>query len=405
MNSVLRTVIIDSDADSRAAVRRILAGTTTTAIVGEFADVRDATLLEIEARRPDLLVVEVKLDGGDAPGGVRLVEHLVRTFRDTAIFVTAPPTTGDLPMRLLRAGAFEYLPRPLDRADVLAGLDKVARVRRGIAPARRVGRVTSIFSPRGGLGATTIAANVAVCLARQAPDSTLLVDFDTRQSDVATFLALRPAYSVLDAFENIERLDEMFLRGLLVKHASGLWILPGPSRVERFSLTAEQVRAGLEIVRSHFDHVVLDLRHDLDPGTVAALEASDTILFLTALTVSALRSSAAALAAFRHLVINSQKVRLVVMRETSGGDVTLRHVKESLGVAASWRVPSDWQTAVAAVNAGEPLVTMAPRSKIARTVAQVAASLTATGSEEAEPRKSGSLLRALLSPTKLVRAS
>ena len=126
---------------------------------------------------------------------------------------------------------------------------------------------------------TTLATNLAVCLAERSPGSTILIDLDTRQSDIATFLNLRQTYSVLDALENLERLDESFLHGLLVKHASGLWVLPGPTRIERSQLPAEQVQAALEIIRSHFGHVVLDLRHDFDPGTIAALEASDTILY------------------------------------------------------------------------------------------------------------------------------
>src|SRR5260370_16368841 len=86
----------------------------------------------------------------------------------------------------------------------------------------------------------------------------------------------------------------------------------------------------LEIIRSHYDHVMLDLRHDLDPGTITALEASDTILFLTSLTVSALRSGAAGLAAFRHLGLNLQRVKAVIMREGTGQDATLTHAHQTL---------------------------------------------------------------------------
>jgi pilus assembly protein CpaE len=237
-------------------------------------------------------------------------------------------------------------------------------------------------------------------MAEQSPDSTLLVELDTRQSDIATFLDLRPPYSVLDAFENIERMDESFLRGLLTKHSSGLLVLPGPARMERAQLNAEQVHAGLEIIRSHFDHIVLDLRHDLDPATIVGLEASDTIVFLTSLTVSALRSGAAALAAFRHLGVDLQKVKVVMMREDTGEDVTLKHARETLGLPVYWKTPSDYQAVVSSINSGRPVVTGSPRSKIAKNLRQLADILIAGAgtSTQTPARRPASLLGMVWSP-------
>jgi pilus assembly protein CpaE len=256
-----------------------------------------------------------------------------------------------------------------------------------------------VFSTKGGLGVTTLATNLAVCLAERSPGSTILIDLDTRQSDVATFLNLRATYSVLDAIENLDRLDESFLYGLLVKHSSGLLVLPGPTRIERTQFSAEQVQAALEIIRSHFDHVVLDLRHDFDPGTIAALEASSTILYLTSLTVSALRSGSAGLAALRHLGLNLQRVKVVVMREGTGEDVTLKHAQEALGLPVYWRTPSDYSTVVSSINSGQPVVTAAPRSKIARNLRELAGGLHRPGSpSRSGAARSSSLMRLVWTP-------
>src|SRR5262245_39819423 len=236
-------------------------------------------------------------------------------------------------------------------------------------------RITSVYAPKGGLGVTTIATNLAVCLAERTPGQTILVDLDTRQSDIATFLNLHPTYSVLDAFESLERLDETYLRGLILKHASGLMVLPGPTRMERIQLGGEQVRTGLEIIRSCFPNVVLDLRHDLDTGTISALEASDTVLFLVGLDVCTLRSGAAGLTVFRQLGLNMQKVRVVVMRENTGNDVTLKHATDTLGVPVFWRTPSDYHSMVRSINKGEPVVAASPRSRIAKNLRQLAGTL------------------------------
>jgi len=161
------------------------------------------------------------------------------------------------------------------------------------------------------------------------------------------------------------------LQGLMVRHASGLWVLPGPARMERGYLNGEQVQAGLEMLRGHSDQVVLDLRHDMDPGTIAALEAADTVLFLTSLNVSALRSGTATLAAFRHLGLDLKKVKVVVMRDGTGEDVTVKHVRETLGLPVYWKTPSEYAPVVASINNGRPVVTEAPRSKFAKNVREL----------------------------------
>ena len=193
--------------------------------------------------------------------------------------------------------------------------------------------MVSAFSTKGGLGVTTVAINLAVCLAERAPDNTLLIELDTRQSDIATFLDLRPTYSVLDAFENIDRLDESFLRGLLTRHSSGLWVLPGPLRMERTQLNGDQVRAGLEIIRSHFDHVVLDLRHDTSSGHhrgARGLRHDPVPHQPRGIGPAVGRGRARRLPPCSGSI--PSKIKMVVMREDTGEDVTFKHAREALGV-------------------------------------------------------------------------
>ena len=373
MTPTFRTIIV---ADPGSPLKGLLASSSATLVVGEFKRLSQA-MQEGPSRRPDLVIADLPEDRTGGPDGppARMVEALARTFPEAAVFVTGPSVSADFVIEVIRAGAVEFLRRPVQEGDLASALEKLLRIRRPTLPAARPGRITSVFSTKGGLGVTTVATNLAVCLAERAPGRTILIDLDTRQSDVATFLNLRPTYSVVDALENPDRLDASFLQGLVVRHASGLVVLPGPTRVERGQLVAEQVKVTLEIIRSHYDHVILDLRHDLDPGTITALEASDTILFLTSLTVSALRSGAAGLAAFRHLGLNLQRVKAVIMREGTGEDVTLKHAHETLGVPIHWRTPSDYPTVVSAINNGEPVVSASPRSKIARNLRELAGGL------------------------------
>ena len=269
----------------------------------------------------------------------------------------------------------------MERGDLTAALEKLTRVRGDRRPAPgRPAAWSSAFSTKGGLGVTTVAINLAVCLAEKAPDNTLLIELDTRQSDIATFLDLRPTYSVLDAFENIDRLDESFLRGLLARHSSGLWVLPGPLRMERAQLNGEQVRPGSRSsARTSTTWCSTSGTTSIAGDDSRRSRPPTPSLFLTSLEVSALRSGAAGLAAFRLLGLDPHKIKVVVMREDTGEDVTLKHAREALGVPVYWRTPSDYQAVVSAINAGKPVVTASPRSKFARNLRQLADMLTAAG--------------------------
>jgi pilus assembly protein CpaE len=390
MASMFRMIIVDADAQVRGALRRALASVQTVAVVGEYEKVEDA-LLASASHRADVVLVEVHDREGTS---LAPIERLVRAVPEAAIIAMGPTSSADFVIRAIRAGALEYLRRPVEGPDLLAALDKLSRVRRGTTPERRPGRITSVFSTKGGLGATTLAINLAIALGERTKGKTLLVELDSRPSDIATFLDVRPEYSVMDAVESIDRLDGSLLQGLVTRHASGIAVLSGPKSMERTALEPRQVQAALEVMRSHFDQIVVDLRHDLDPATIAGLEASDIVLFLTGLNVAALRSAAAGIAAFRHLGLDMKTMRAVVMREETGDDVTLKHARETLDIPIYWKMPNDYASAVSAINHGRPLLIAAPRSKFAANVRQLAEALSASpGAGKAVVRSAPSLLR------------
>jgi len=377
--SVLRAVIVDADPEARAAIRRVLSAVSAVAVVGEYGDAADAAL-KAPASRPDIMIVEVPVEAAASDGGsAGVIERLARRLPDTALLATAATASPEYVVQVLRAGALEVVRRPVEQRELLVALEKLARLR-GRSVQRQPGRVTAVFSTKGGLGATTLAVNLAVCLAEHASvKSALLCELDTRHSDVVTFLDLRPRYSIVDVFESMERMDDSLLQGLMTRHDSGLWVLPAPTQSERGHLAGEHVQAGIDLLRTHFDHVVLDLRHDLDPGTIAALEAADTVLYLTTLDVAALRSGAAGLAALRRLGFDLKKVKVVIARDGTAEDVTLKHAREALGILPYWKTPSDYAATVDAINGGKPVVTTSPRSKFSKSVRQLSDAVAGAG--------------------------
>src|SRR3990172_13030177 len=155
---MLQTIIVDSDAAYRSALRRLLSGMPSVAVVGEYSSMSEA-LIEAPSRRPDVLIVEIPHDK-DAKGekeSASTLERLAKSLPNAAILATGPSVSADFVIQVIRAGALEFLRRPVERNDLVTALDKVVRFRQSAAPKRQVGRITSVFSTKGGLGVTTVA--------------------------------------------------------------------------------------------------------------------------------------------------------------------------------------------------------------------------------------------------------
>ncbi len=369
----LRVLLIDWDPAPRRELRQYLEAMHQVVVAGEISGAKEALL----AAKAGVEVAIVAIpEGSPETKAMDVIAELLRVAPGISVVAAGPGNSADLVIRAIRAGAVEFLTRPISRNDVTAAIEKIRRLR-GVSPATegRAGRIISVFATKGGLGVTTLASNLAVCLTQHVPDSTMLIDLDIRQGGVTTLLNIQPTYSALDAFDQPGRLDEAYLRGLLARHSSGLQVLAAPAEVGSFHFTSEQMRKGLEIIRFYFKQIVVDLPNDLDPGTLTTLEESNEILYLVGLNVPAVRSASAGLAALRHLGIDQRKVKIVVSRANAREDVNVKQVQEALGLSIFWRIPNDYPTVSASINDGVPLVLSAPKTGIARNLRKLAETL------------------------------
>jgi pilus assembly protein CpaE len=366
---LLRVLVMDTDTASRRQFRQHLDGIQQVVVVAETHNPAEA--IEVARKGVDVAIIEVPAGSGETQA-LDCIAFLLRLVPGISVVASGAGESADLVIRSIRAGAIEFLRRPISKDELAAAIDKIQRLRKGASTTDgKIGRIVSVYAIKGGLGVTTLATNLAACLARNAPDTVIAVDLDLRQGGVSTLLNLHPTYSALDAFGQADRLDEAFLRGLLVRHASGLNVLAAPTEVARSRFTPEQVREGLEVIRSNFAYVILDLPHDLDPGTITALEDSDEILYMVGLNVPAVRAAAAGLQAMKHLGIDHRKLKVVVSRADAKEEVSLRQAREALGVAISWRIPNDYRTVLSSINEGTPFVLSFPRTEIAKNIQQL----------------------------------
>jgi pilus assembly protein CpaE len=310
------------------------------------------------AQRPSLAVVSVD---GDVPASIRLTQAL--SAAGTRVAVVGRSKDPDLILLAMRAGAREFLVST-DRAELDAAVRTLARPTTAPTP----GMVTALFAAKGGMGATSIAANLAGFIAARG-ERVCLTDLDLELGDVLAQLDLAPGYSITDVIDNMRRLDRDLLDASVVRHRSGVAVLTRGERLEDAGrLDAENVGTLLSFLRTQYAHVLVDGLRGFGDLSLAALDVSDRVLLLVTQEVAAVRNAQRCVEIFRRLNYPESKVQLVVNRYQKGSRITKEVVTETTGVPVAATIANDFAILTRAVNRGNLLPEEAPRSAIARDV-------------------------------------
>ena len=237
------------------------------------------------------------------------------------------------------------------------------------SPAAKPGKLLVFLSAKGGSGVTTLACNFAVSLARESEKRTLLIDLNLPLGDAAINLGIQAQYSIVSAFQNSSRLDASFLSTLLVKHASGLFVLAAPGELERTYVSPEAIDKLLMIARQEFDYVVVDAGSKSDMKRTLSFDEFTTIYLVTQIGVPELRNSNRLIAQF--LRSGGPTVEVVINRfDPDSQEIDEAHITKALTRPARWRVPNDYAAAQRMQNA--PKLIMQENTPISEAIRQMA---------------------------------
>ena len=362
-------LLIDADAAAAETISTTLTGVgytvTTVADPAEaFAKVADHQLAII-----------------DVVGGDRTAFDVCKEIRSTPALAAVPilcvGQSDDVEdrIRFLEAGADDVMAKPFDNRELEARVEALLlRFQRskdlqavvssdGITVTRQR-RTVAVHSPRGGVGTTTIATNVAMVMARQKPDRVVLVDLRLQFGQVATLLNLEAKQSLADvARDDAAMTEPELLRTYAARHDSGLHVLAAPASPELAELiTAEHVDRILKTLLESYDLVVIDAGSWLDERTMTAFEHAESVIFAVTPEIGALKAmhglleylnEAGSVAAKSTFVLNNQYAREILK---------LRDVETSLGTQIAAELPYDPFIYLKAANEGVPVVLGAPRS-------------------------------------------
>jgi pilus assembly protein CpaE len=292
---------------------------------------------------PEALLVDVRSDRSI----LSLVGTIKRRYPSMGIAIVTKALDPELMLESMRAGVNEAIQEPLSAAAIQAAIGRVV-VNQGV-PVQS--RVYAVIGAKGGVGATTIAVNLAAALARVLDDA-LLVDLNFAAGDAAVFLGVEPRFTIAEALENTHRLDEAFLRSLVVRSRAGLDLLGSSPRIAPGSIDSGRLRALLDFLTRYYHAVVLDVPR-LDTSLLESLESATGILVVVNHELPTLRSAHRLVSSLRQRY--GDRVGVVINRSDKNSELGIEDIEKTVTVKIRHVFPNDYRQAVAAINKGQPL--------------------------------------------------
>lgn len=367
----LEVAVIDDDPKLRTRLAMQL-GETVHA--GSYA-----SLAAVEEKKEDGAPF-VMLLGPSYAEEHRLLEvtQLLRRRTSVSAIVVADDVSTVLLRQAIRAGVSDVIDLGGDGSQLLEAVERAAEeiMPRAGTPAVEApapspvgprGRVTTIFSTKGGAGKSVMACNLGVLLARKTSRPVVLLDADLQFGDVAVMLRLQAQHTIVDAVNAIDRLDLNLLKSFLIKHEqSGLWVLAAPLE----PAFADQVSPGdmhkiIELLLDFAGHVVVDTPAYFNEVVLGLLEASDDIVLVAGMDIPHIKNTKIGLQTLRLLNVPASKLRLLLNRANSKVKLDVAEVERTLQLKADIRVPSDIAVPQS-VNKAVPVVLDAPRSGVTK---------------------------------------
>ena len=340
----LNGLIVSDDQDFVIAVaRRLRSGAVSVRPIDEHA---------AQNTPPDVVIVDVRTAQAAA---MPAIERLRGRWPHAVIFAIATAVDADLVIQSMRAGANEFFAWPPAAETFDEALRRTA-ARRAAAPSSTQPTTMVFFGAKGGAGTTTLAVNCAVEIARLKKRPTLIVDLKAGLGEVTLFLGVRSRYTMLDVLDNVHRLDQEFMKELVVKHKSGLDILAGSDQFDRPGANdAGTIEEVFRLLAKQYEYIVIDAGSQINSVAVAALYTADSMFLVANPDVPSVRNAQRLLDRVRQLGACGERVRILLNRASEPFPIPPKQIETALGHPIHHTFASDYKTVSTALNSGVPL--------------------------------------------------
>lgn len=375
MNQTIGILLVDGASESRAQLRKemILAGLS---VVGEASSSQEAFGLA-KGSSPNAIVVSVE---EPLARGLHNIETLALALPDIPIIAVSTKKDRDLFRKAVLAGARDFLDRPMRGNALVQSVEAVmsqGEKRRQSQSSPDVSRlakgtIVSVFGPKGGVGKTTLAINLAVCMATESKQRVVVVDLDTQVGAAAVMLNIIPKRTVFDLVQNLHHMDRDLLKTFVAPHPSGLELLSAASgsQMEEDELTPEDAAHLLSFLGDHYDYVIVDMPPQVNPLVLRTMQESTYILLVTSLEVASIHASKRVLNRIGNWEFAKDKIKLVVNVSNSANSLEASDIEEALGYRVFWSLPYDPNVGMAS-QTGQPVLLAKPNSKASKAITQL----------------------------------
>jgi pilus assembly protein CpaE len=298
------------------------------------------------AKQPAVLIVDLR-DEQQIPSALT---QLKRQHPTTGVLLVAAKLDPALMLEAMRAGVNEFVTAPITVPELQGAIKRLM----GTFGTTTRGEIYAFVGAKGGVGATTVAVNTASSLAKQSPESTLMIDLNAACGDAAVFLGAEPRFSVMDALENVGRLDAAFFSGLVVRTKGGLDLLGAAARPVSRNFEPSRIRTLLDFASQTYLYTVLDVPRS-DSAALDSLEMATKIVLVVNQELATVRN-ASRMAATLKQRYGQGRLSVVLARTDRRAEIGLDDVERTVGVEISHTIPSDYRLALQAMNKGRPVV-------------------------------------------------
>lgn len=400
MSQGIRVILFNSDEAYRPEIRHALLGIEGIKII---AEIEEPAMLMVAVQQYPCDLVLAHLDPCPE-ANLDISIQLAATFSDVPVFALSDCTEGQLILAAMRGGIREFLTKPFDVEQFIRAVEKSILSQ----PERKPqGKLYSVLGTQGGVGATTLATNLAVEMADLNDGSVALVDFDFRFGQIATLLDLQPTYTIADLCDTVEALDPSQVERAMLKHETGVHVLARPQSFGQADLiTAAQGVNVLSTLQELYQYVIVDGPMRFDAGGKSVLDMADYTLLVLQLVVTSVRNTNRMLEELRMQGYNFDRIRLVCNRvgekekaQLGAGSLGVEHIESTLNMKVFASVQSDWKAIGTSINMGQPLIKMMPKARTRLDVREIAEKLLGTMDNDASTsgKKSGGFLSKIFS--------
>ena len=396
MPDQIRVLIVDDIPETREHLSKLLGFEPDIEVVGTAPGGSEA-IQQATALKPDVVLMDINMPGMD---GIAATERLAADVPTAAVVMMSVQGEADYLRRSMLAGAREFLVKPFSADELTASIrqvwsrekDKLSRFAVQVAATstqartdRDPGVVVSLFSPKGGVGRTTIAVNLAVAAATLGK-RVALVDAAFQFGDVGVLLNMNPRNkSIADLAAELDSGEPESLDTFMVNHSSGIRVLLAPPKPEQAELIGPaSVRKVIERLRGDHDLVVVDCPATFNESTIAVLDESDLVLTLLTLEITSVKNMRLFLEVAEQLGYAKDKIRLLLNRADSTLGIRVADVEHSIGRKVDHTVVSDGRSVVYALNRGVPFFLSNREAQVSQDILRLAQAVVGSAPRTAE---------------------